>query len=106
MTLNDGTNLETEDSEGNIQAMLAASTTPLLRVVWDIRGLRSATKGARASGTAPGLAEKMKCMALVVGNPVTRVVGTFFMRINRPAYPTRLFTSVSDAENWARTFEP
>ena len=43
-------------------------------------------------------------VALLVGSPLTRVIGMFFMGLNRPATPTRLFTSEPEALAWLRTF--
>jgi len=43
------------------------------------------------------------CVALVVNSPVARVIGNFFMGLNKPRIPTRLFKSVEDALPWVRT---
>ena len=41
------------------------------------------------------------CIASVT-NPVTKVVGDLFMRINKPPYPNKLFMSEAQALSWLR----
>ncbi|MCB9679761.1 MAG: hypothetical protein H6737_31940 [Alphaproteobacteria bacterium] len=43
------------------------------------------------------------CVALVVQSKVSEVTGNFFLRINKPPYPMRLFDDVEEAAEWAAT---
>ena len=40
--------------------------------------------------------------ALVVGSPVSRVVGNFFVGLNPPKYAIRIFTDADKAIDWLR----
>lgn len=42
--------------------------------------------------------------ALVVGSPVSRVIGNFFVGLNRPLYPYRIFDDPEFAAEWLRGF--
>jgi hypothetical protein len=42
--------------------------------------------------------------ALVVGSPVSRVIGNFFVGLNRPKYPHRIFDDPERAVRWLRSF--
>ena len=42
--------------------------------------------------------------ALVVGSPVSRVIGNFFVGLNRPRYPYKLFDDPEPAAEWLRGF--
>jgi hypothetical protein len=42
--------------------------------------------------------------ALVVGSPVSRVIGNFFLGLNRPKYPLRLFDAQEPATAWLLGF--
>jgi len=42
------------------------------------------------------------CVGLVVTSPVARVIGNFFMGLNKPRVPTRLFKTVDDAVRWVK----
>ena len=40
--------------------------------------------------------------ALVVTNPISRIIGNFFMGLNRPIKPTKLFTDKDSAIKWLK----
>jgi hypothetical protein len=42
--------------------------------------------------------------ALVVGSPVSRVIGSFFVGLNRPKYPYKIFGDPEQAAEWLREF--
>ena len=44
--------------------------------------------------------------ALVVGNPLSRALGSFFIGLNRPRVPTKLFDSVENGVQWLKTIRP
>jgi len=43
-------------------------------------------------------------VALLVGSPVTRTIGAFFLAIQKPGVPARLFTDEGGAIAWLRGF--
>jgi hypothetical protein len=71
-------------------------------VLADFRGVRSFSREARRLASNPEITRKPTALALVVGNPVTRVIGTFGTRIQRPSFPVRLFTDPAVALAWAK----
>jgi hypothetical protein len=42
---------------------------------------------------------------MLVSSPMQRMVGNIFFKINRPPYPTRLFSQQTDALQWLRELE-
>lgn len=44
--------------------------------------------------------------ALVVGNPLSRALGSFFMGLTRPRVPTKLFDTVENGVQWLKTVRP
>jgi hypothetical protein len=42
--------------------------------------------------------------ALVVGSPVSRVIGNFFVGLNRPSYPVKIFDDAKLAAEWLQGF--
>ncbi len=44
--------------------------------------------------------------ALVVGNALSRALGSFFVGLTRPRVPTRLFDSVEHGVQWLKTMRP
>jgi hypothetical protein len=70
----------------------------------DIRGARALSREARAFYASPEAAEVFSATALLVGSPVSRALGNFFLGLNKTSMPTRLFASTDEALEWLRTF--
>ncbi|MDH5542463.1 MAG: hypothetical protein OEY64_05820 [Nitrospinota bacterium] len=70
----------------------------------DIRNIKSITKNAREYYSGPETAEVTKACAILVGSPLTKVIGNFYMRINKTIFPLRLFSSESSAISWLKGF--
>ena len=68
----------------------------------DLRGLRGVSLPARKLVAGPDVAEITERMALLTGDRVSAVLGNFFLRVSRPAYPTRLFSDLEAALRWLR----
>lgn len=71
----------------------------------DLTRLRSIERRARqfygsAEGVAPYLA-----IALLISSPVTKVIGNFFMGLNKLPRPTKLFTSREEAITWLEGYK-
>ncbi len=69
----------------------------------DMRKIKSVTKEAREYLAREG-AEGIRAGALLIGSPLTRMLGNIFLQINKPEVPTRLFTSEESAKQWLRKF--
>jgi len=46
-----------------------------------------------------------KAVALIEKSPVSKVIGNFFLGINKPPFPTKLFTKKHEAIHWLKKFE-
>jgi hypothetical protein len=45
-------------------------------------------------------------VALVVGNPLARAIGSFFIGLSKPPIPTTLFDSAENAIIWLKSIRP
>lgn len=72
--------------------------------LFDYRFMKSMERGARAYHAGPETARVASAVAILVGSPVSRLIGTFVMGMNKPHVPTRLFTSEPDALAWLAGF--
>jgi hypothetical protein len=81
---------------------LAGGKTRALLV--DISALRSMERDARSYFTAPEHTDLFYAVAIVVKSPLGKAVGNFFLGLNKPIMPTRLFTEEAAAEAWIRGF--
>ena len=69
-------------------------------ILVDITNIKSVTKESRGIYSSDETAGLLKGAALLVGNPVSRIVGNFYLGLNKTAMPVRLFTDINEAWNW------
>jgi len=67
----------------------------------DIRGAKSITREARQYAEKSIVAT---ASAILVGSPVSKVLGNFVIRIHKSKIPVKLFTSEDEAINWLKGF--
>jgi hypothetical protein len=70
----------------------------------DLRGVKSVDREARHYYAQMSTRERVTAVAAIVGSPLSRVIGQFFIGLNRPPVPTRVFTSEKEAIAWLRLF--
>ena len=74
------------------------------RVLIDMTSVTEISKEARDYFANERTASIQRATALLIGSPVSRVIGNFFMGLNRPVSPTRLFSDPQKAIQWLHTF--
>jgi hypothetical protein len=91
------------DAKENIAANAKVTQGRRLPLLVDMSQVKSITRDARALYAKAG--PRVACaVALVVGSPLNRMMGNFFLGFNRPLIPVRLFSSTMDAAVWLRQF--
>ena len=50
------------------------------------------------------MGEIVAAVGLLVGSPLSRFMGNFFIAINKPGFPVKLFTSEPKAIEWLKDF--
>ena len=73
-------------------------------VMVDTRLVKAVSREARAYACGPEAAALVSAQAVVVGSPVSRIIGSFFLGLNKPGFPTRMFTSEDEAADWLKGF--
>jgi hypothetical protein len=73
-------------------------------ILVDTRPMKSITGAARKHFSTNGRDTKISAMALLVGSPISKVIGNFFIGLNKPEVPAKLFNSESDALRWLNQF--
>lgn len=44
--------------------------------------------------------DDLSALAVIISNPVTRIMGNFFLKFHQPKYPFKLFKDTSSAKKW------
>jgi hypothetical protein len=96
--------LDLADAQEVIRAVAELGGGVARPALVDLRELRSMSRDCRKYFAGPETAKVESAVALLVGSPVARAIGNFFMGLNKPLIPTRLFTSEAEALGWLREF--
>ena len=102
--LKPGVRQELKDAQENMAVYLRLAAEQRRLLLVDLRDSGPTGPGVRelyAQHTAQTLAS-----ALLVGSPLSQMIGNFFLSINRPSAPCRMFTAEAPAVLWLRTFAP
>jgi len=78
-----------------------------MRILTDMRGLKSITKEARrfSSQNNARFKDNIAANAMLVGNPISTTLGNIILRVDHPPFPTKLFTNSDDATSWLSDFK-
>jgi hypothetical protein len=69
-----------------------------------VKKIKSIDKQARQYLANEGTA-LVKAGALIIGSPVTKILGNIFLQIDKPSVPTRLFTNEEEGIEWLKKFD-
>ena len=96
--------LELEDAREIITRLRTLGGLVPRPILVDLTAIKSMSRGARQYFSGPDTAKVQSAAALLVGSPLARAVGNFFMGFNKGLIPARLFTSEAEALEWLRPF--
>ncbi|MBL7892483.1 MAG: hypothetical protein JNL63_07630 [Bacteroidia bacterium] len=92
------------EARGNSLAVRKISGDKLRPLLVDIREIKSIDKPARDHFAMHGRQAGVCAIGMLIRSPLSKVIGNFFLGINRPPVPTRLFNSEAKALDWLRKF--
>ena len=89
-------------AEENSKAVNSLFKDKKFPIMIDARGIRSMTREAREFFSTRGRDTNTCAFGIVIKSPLSRAVGNFFLGLNKPAVPTRLFDNEIDAIEWLK----
>ena len=92
-----------EDAKENSIAVNSFHTYNEYALIIDTSEIKSITKEARNHFSMNGRKSNVVCFAIIISSPLSAVVGNFFMGLNKPRVPARLFTKESEAILWCES---
>jgi hypothetical protein len=93
-----------EDAYENTKSVLKVSEGKKYPMLVDTREIRSISKEARDHFSMRNRNGNVNSIAVLIGSPISVVVGNFFMGLNKPAVPTKLFLKPEKAFVWLKKF--
>ncbi len=100
----EGAEVTGDDARENLAVIFDIVKGHRAPVMVDLRAIRSQSADARATFAGHEATRATLAVALLIDSTISRVIGNFYLGFNRPQTPTRLFTSVSEADAWLSTF--
>ena len=76
-----------------------------VKLIADVSKVLDVSKEARAFFSSKNFSELNIAMALITNSLQGKIFANFFMRLNKPANPTKMFQSKAKALKWLRTFQ-
>lgn len=70
----------------------------------DMRDINASTQGAREFTAGEEYAQAVSAVAILENTTIGKILGNLFINFSKPIYPTRLFTSESQAIEWLKQF--
>lgn len=93
-----------EDAVENVAALARAARGQPHPSLICLRSIHAIDRDARQYYAGPEAANASSAIGMVVEFPVARVIGTFFLGLNKPSMPVQLFSSETEALDWLRIF--
>jgi hypothetical protein len=97
--IRDGAVVELPEIEEILAAQMELSDGPTVVMV-DARLVKSMTRQAQERTANTAADRDTRAVAILIESPVSRLLGNFFLKLARPAYPTRLFREPARARTW------
>ena len=92
--------IELDHAQQNTRVVRELSGDQVYPILVDIRKIRSISKEARDHFAMRDRKPGVIAIAMLVSSPLSRIIGNFFLGLNHPAVPTRMFTDRDKAEEW------
>ncbi|MCK4763576.1 MAG: STAS/SEC14 domain-containing protein [Candidatus Aminicenantes bacterium] len=101
-----GAGVTLDDMKEIIAAQFEFTKEKKVPLLVDMRTIKSTTRDARVYASSEKTEDAVSAVALLVSSPVSKVLGNFFIGVNKPPYPRKLFTSETNAVEWLKKFLP
>lgn len=96
--------LDIEDAIAITRAFQELSPSPIPLLVDLARTTGQSPETRKYFSADPIHISSYSAVALLVSNPVGKVLANFYLGLNKPSKPTRLFTSKEEALKWLQEF--
>lgn len=96
--------MNVEDAKENVKAVHKLAGDRLVPVYVDMTEAAGATREARAYLASEEVAKVQCACALLVNSALSRMIGQFFLGLNKTKFPIRLFQDEHKAKEWLKTF--
>jgi hypothetical protein len=104
--LDEGAEETLADAKASVEAVFQVSNGTKRPLLVDLRKVKSQDRGARVYYSGPESLSSSLGIAILMGSPISRMLGNFFLGFSKPKVPLKLFTSEADAIQWLKELLP
>ena len=97
-----GERLELSDAKEALEAVLRLSDGSLPTILVDLRLMQAISKEAREYFSHEDNTRKIAALAFLVDSPLSRLLANFYIGLNSPGVPTKMFTEEEEAIQWLK----
>lgn len=97
-----GAEIVLDDAKENSRVVNSLEGSATFSLIVDTRMIKSITKEARDYFSLRGRESRVYAFAILIDSPLSRIIGNFFMGLNKPRVPVKLFTSEQKAIAWCK----
>jgi len=101
-SLREGADENEEDAVANVAAGSMLAGDRKIPILADWTEVSFISQQARRVYAGKETNRYTLALALVVGTPLSELIGSFFIGLNKPMFPTKLFTSEQEAIAWLK----
>ena len=96
--------IEIEDAIANSAAVKQVSSGAIYPLLVNLKAIHSISKEARDHFSMQNRTAGVKAIGMLIKSPGSRIIGNFFLGLNKPTVPTKLFTDKDKALQWLQKF--
>src|SRR5262245_42901830 len=96
--LDDGATMDLADAREAVAQTWRGACERRRPVLVDMTRLKGESRAARLYFVSDEAVNRYSAVAILVSSPVSRVIGTFFLRLSEHKVPTKLFTDEAEAK--------
>ncbi len=105
ITLKVDADMKVDNIDEIIDARKRIQNGKKMKVLADIRNIWQASLKARKRAAAPDMQNLNIAMAIVIDSLASKLLANFFIKINNPSSPTRMFNSKEEGLLWLNTIK-
>lgn len=91
-----------QDAQENSCSVKEISEGTIYPLLVNLMEINSISKEARDHFSMQNRTPGVSAIAMLIRSPVSRIIGNFFLGMNRSVVPTKLFTDESEAVSWLK----
>lgn len=95
--------IELKDAQENSEVVNGLSSSEHYPIIVDSRDIKSISRDARDHFSIRNRQSKVTAIALVRDKRISNMIGNFFIGINSPAVPVKLFSNEAEAVIWCKS---